>query len=137
MRNIPYGYKIVGGKAVINEAEAEGLKKICENYLSGMSFITAAADVGLEMKHGTVKKILFHKRYLGTDFYPAILTEALVESMEAERMKRVKAYGRANKKGRPRVEPRTFTQFSIPKIEVRYEDPVRQTEYAYSLIEGR
>ena len=39
MEHTPYGYRIVQGKAVIDDQEAANLRKICENYLSGMSFM--------------------------------------------------------------------------------------------------
>lgn len=35
MKHTPYGYRIIGGKAVVNEEEAEIIRKICDNYLSG------------------------------------------------------------------------------------------------------
>lgn len=33
MKHTPYGYDIVGGKAVVNEKQAAIIRKICENYL--------------------------------------------------------------------------------------------------------
>ena len=47
MEHTPYGYDIIGGRAVINEGQAANIRQICENYLSGMSFKNAAAAVGL------------------------------------------------------------------------------------------
>ena len=47
MQHTPYGYDIISGKAVVNEEQVSNIHKICENYLGGMSFISAAADVGL------------------------------------------------------------------------------------------
>lgn len=38
MKHTPYGYDIVGGAAVINEEQAANLRKLCENYLSGICF---------------------------------------------------------------------------------------------------
>ena len=58
MQHIPYGYEIIGGKAVIDEEKAWQIRKICENYLSGMSFIAAAEDVGLTMSHCGVKRMI-------------------------------------------------------------------------------
>lgn len=67
MKHTPYGYDIVGGMAVINEEQAANLRKLCENYLSSMSLIQAAKDVGLEMKHSGVKRLMQNPRYLGDD----------------------------------------------------------------------
>ena len=58
MKHTPYGYDIVGGAAVINEEQAANLRKLCENYLSGMSFVQVAKEVGLEMKHSGVKRLM-------------------------------------------------------------------------------
>ena len=55
MKHTPYGYDIVGGAAVINEEQAANLRRLCENYLSGMSFVQAAKDAGLGMKHSGVR----------------------------------------------------------------------------------
>ena len=68
MEHTPYGYKIVNGKAVIDEDKAAVLRKICDNYLSGMSYVAAAADAGITMKHCGVKRLLQNKKYLGDDF---------------------------------------------------------------------
>ncbi|MCF7630335.1 hypothetical protein L3K75_09920 [[Ruminococcus] lactaris] len=83
MKHTPYGYDIVGGAAVINENQAANLRKLCENYLSGMSFVQAAKDVGLEMKHSGVKRLMQNPRYLGDDFYPAILTAEIAQAEQA------------------------------------------------------
>lgn len=56
----------MGGAAVINEKQAANLLKLCENYLSGMSFVQAAKDVGLEMKHSGVKRLMQNPRILET-----------------------------------------------------------------------
>ena len=93
MEHTPYGYRIVQGKAVIDDQEAANLRKICENYLSGMSFMKAAADVGIAMKHSVVKHMIQNKRYLGDDFYPAILTEETARRIEEERLRREKSSG--------------------------------------------
>ena len=68
MKHTPYGYDIVGGAAVINEEQAANLRKLGENYLSGMSFVQAAKDVGLEIKHSGVKRLMQNPRSLGDEF---------------------------------------------------------------------
>lgn len=90
-----YGYEIREGRAVVNEEQAGKIIEMCENYLSGMSLINAAASIGLTMSHCGVKRMMFNKRYLGDDFYPAILSEELVNRLDAERKRREKALGRS------------------------------------------
>lgn len=135
MQHTPYGYKIESGKAVIVEEQAEKIRRVCENYLGGMSFVAAAADVGLTMNHCGVKRMIQNKRYLGDNFYPAILTKEIATKIEEERVRRAKRMGR-DKKEVKKEEIVVCTNFSIPRIPERYDDPVKQTEYAYSLIES-
>lgn len=133
MKHTPYGYDIVGGAAVINEEQAANLRKLCENYLSGMSFVQAAKDVGLEMKHSGVKRLMQNPRYLGDDFYPAILTVEIAQAVEAERLRRDALYKgtRYTKEAVTTVIP---TRFSMKRTAPKYQDPIKQAEYAYSQI---
>ena len=75
MGHTPFGYKIVGGKAVIDETSAGQIRKLYENYLSGLSLENAAKKAGINTYHGTVKNILSNRHYLGDAFYPAIIDE--------------------------------------------------------------
>lgn len=134
MQHTPYGYDIVDGKAVVNEEKAGILRRICGNYLAGMSFISAAQKEGLVMSHCGVKRMMQNRRYLGDDFYPAILTEEMMQAVETERTKREKALGRDRRTRKEQAGAAACTQFSAPKIPQKYKDPVRQAEYAYSLI---
>lgn len=136
MQHTPFGYDIIDGKAVINEENAAKLRKICENYLSGMSFISAAADVGLTMNHCGVKRMIQNKRYLGDSFYPAIITEETAHRIEEERLRREKMLGRDGRPHKKVQKAQIFEQFSIPRVPEKYKDPVRQAEYAYSLIKS-
>lgn len=134
MKHTPYGYTIVDGKAVVNEKEAKTLQKICDNYILGMSFVASARSAGLKMQHSGVKRLMLNRRYLGDDFYPAILTEEIMEKVEEERTRREKVLGRDKKKRRKTVRGVVYTKFYIPQIDVKYENPKKQAEYAYSLI---
>ena len=133
MKHTPYGYDIMGGAAVINEEQAANLRKLCENYLSGMSFVQAAKDVGLEMKHSGVKRLMQNPRYLGDDFYPAILTAEIAQAVEAERLRRDALYKgtRYTKEAVTTVVP---TRFAMKRTAPKYQDPIKQAEYAYSQI---
>lgn len=134
MKHTPYGYDIVGGAAVIiNEEQAANLRKLCENYLSGMSFVQAAKEVGLEMKHSGVKRLMQNPRYLGDDFYPAILTAEIAQAVEAERLRRDALY-KGTRYTKEAVTTVIHTRFSMKRIAPKYQDPIKQAEYAYSQI---
>lgn len=133
MKHTPYGYDIVGGIAVINEEQAAAIRQTCENYLSGMSFVQAALTAGINMKHSGVKRLMQNPRYLGDDFYPAILTVEIAQEVEAERLRRDALYKgtRYTKEAVTTVIP---TRFSMKRTAPKYQDPIKQAEYAYSQI---
>ena len=65
MGHTPYGYRIENGAAVINEAEADCVRRIFDNYISGMSLREAAKAAGHPLVHSTVKRMLTKKYYCG------------------------------------------------------------------------
>lgn len=135
MKHTPYGYDIVGGKAVINEEQAAAIRQTCENYLSGMSMTQAARAAGINMNHSGVKRLMLNPRYLGDEFYPAILTPEIAQAVEAERQRRDALY-KGKRYSREEVTVFIPTAFTMRKVSTRYKDPVKQAEYAYSLIES-
>ena len=135
MKHTPYGYDIVGGVAVVNEEQAAAIRQICENYLSGMSMTQAARAAGINMKHSGVKRLMLNPRYLGDDFYPAILTPEIAQAVEAERQRRDTLY-KGTRYTREEVTVFIPTSFTIRKFSTMYKDPAKQAEYAYSLIEA-
>ena len=97
-RNIPLGYALSGGIIIINEAEADTVREIAEQYLSGKS-LKAIAEM-LTAKHieymsgktdwnrSRIKRIVEDKRYIGDGGYLPILTEqefAAMQSIKAEK----------------------------------------------------
>ena len=133
MKHTPYGYDIMGGAAVINEEQATVIRQTCENYLSGMSMTQAARAAGINMNHSGVKRLMLNPRYLGDDFYPAILTAEIAQAVEAERQRRDALYKgtRYTKEVVTTVIP---TRFAMKHTAPKYQDPIKQAEYAYSQI---
>ena len=97
-RNIPLGYALSGGIITINETEADTVREIAEQYLSGKS-LKAIAEM-LTAKHieymsgktdwnrSRIKRIVEDKRYIGDGGYLPILTEqefAAMQSIKAEK----------------------------------------------------
>lgn len=134
MKHTPLGYKIVNGKIVINEQQAEQIRTMYAVYLLGGSYKAAAKAAGLDMMHSAVKHVLRNKKYLGNEHYPAIIDEEAFNAAEAERVRREKALGRDEKPRKPLPEAEFYVGFSVPEIPRRYLDPFEQAEYAYGLI---
>ena len=136
MGHTPFGYKIEGGKAVVDEVAAGQIRKLYENYLSGLSLETAAKEAGIKTYHGTVKKLLSNRHYLGDAFYPAIIDEDTFTKAALEGDRRSEKLGRNNRVQAPKVKkaPTRFT--FIESIAIQGVTPAQQAEYLYSLIES-
>jgi hypothetical protein len=82
-RYLPFGYCIVNGELAIIETEAEAVRRIYADYLSGQSYKSIAAkmsagavpykaDSPVWNKH-MVKRILENPRYTGEKGFPAVI----------------------------------------------------------------
>lgn len=135
MGHTPYGYRIVDGRAVIDEEKAEKLRALYGNYLDGMSLVPAAEKAGITgMQHSSIGRLLRNRHYLGDDFYPAIIDQELFDIAGEERMKRAGELGRIREYGE-QEEKKVLHRYRAGIAEKRFEDPFRQAAYAYSLIE--
>lgn len=136
MGHIPYGYRIENGKAVLEEIEAAKVNELFSGYLSGLSLTDAAKKAGIECYHATVSKMLQRTLYLGDDFYPAIIEKDTFKKVGVEKQRRAEMLGRIQK---PKDIPKgdCATKFKAKPLDQKYDNPFRQAEYAYSLIESK
>lgn len=135
MGHTPYGYRIENGMAVIDDAAALQVRKLYKNYLSGMSLVNAAKEAGLDLLHSGAKRMMRNKHYLGDSFYPAIIDKESFDAVEAELGKRSSKLGREDRyKASPVKKPPTA--FRLSDVTENYDNPIRQAEYLYSLIES-
>ena len=76
-----------------------------------------------------------NEHYLGDSFYPAIIDENTYRKAQEERKRRATALGRNNKKTQKRqIQIPTF--FHVGEVTAFYNDPIKQAEYLYNLIES-
>jgi len=135
MKHTPFGYKVVDGKAVIDEVAAGQLREMYKGFLEGKSLVVAARDVGIETYHGTVTRMLGNKKYLGTDYYPQIIDQETFDKALEEKQRRKDVLGRNNRQ-KPKEEKSLPTTFYFKPAELSYTDPFEQAKYIYSLIES-
>lgn len=135
MKHIPYGYRIENGMAVVDEVEADAVRKFFYYYISGLALMAAAEKVGLKLYHGSAGRILRNVKYLGDDYYPAIIDKTTFDKAEEIRMNRAKALGRVREPEVKQAEPFP-TKFTMAAVKIIYDDPFVQAAYAYSLIES-
>ena len=135
MKHIPYGYKIVDGKAEINEENAKQVKMLFTRFLEGDSLATASKSCSLNFTHSQVGRMLEKKEYCGDDFYPEIISTEVFEKVQEERLKRATKLGRLNRvKSILAVEP--STKFKMNPCIEKFADPFEQAEYIYNQIEN-
>ena len=135
MGHTPYGYRIENGKAVVNEEQAAQIRTLYEGYLGGLALMEAAKAAGLKLYHGSAKRMMQNRHYLGDAYYPAIIKQDIFDAALAEQQKRAKSLGRVFEPKEAETAPPAM-QFTIGRVTQKYEDPFRQAEYAYSLIES-
>ena len=134
MSHTPYGYVIRDGSAYIDEEQAEKVKKLFAGYISGLALQPAAEKAGFYLYHGSVGRMLRNKRYLGDGYYPPIIDIETFNKAEEIRISRATSLGRIKKLDAP-PKPKGAMSFTMPKVPIKYSDPFRQAEYAYSMIE--
>lgn len=124
---IPLGYKVVDGKVVVDEAGADQVRELFESYLAGVSLRTLGEKI--QRSHTSITRILSNRQYLGDEIFPAIIDEDLFQRVADER-------ARLQREGHKKVESSEpdRLRFSAPKPKQIFEDPFKQAEYAYSLI---
>lgn len=135
MSHTPFGYRIENGKAVIDKEAAEQIKVLFQSYLNGDSLATAAKKAGIKGFHSGIGRILRNTRYLGDEFYPAIIDKDTFNTAEAERIIRSERLGRIYE---PKEEKEVVypVAFHMNEETQRFDDPFEQAEYTYSLIES-
>lgn len=134
MGHTPFGYRIENGKAIVNEEQAAQIQKMYEGYLSGLALMEAAKAAELKLYHGSAKRMMQNRHYLGDDYYPAIIDRDTFDAALTEQQKRAKALGRVFEPKEAETLPPVM-RFTIGRVMQKYEDPFKQAEYAYGLIE--
>jgi len=134
MKNIPYGYKIVNGEALVDEIKANQIKELFTKYLEGYSLASAAKLANLSFNTSQIGHMLKKVIYLGDEFFPNIISREIFEQAQEERRKRATRLGRNNKaKASPKITLRTNFKMATPTK--KYSNSLEQAQYLYSLIE--
>lgn len=107
-----------------------------EAIISHSDFDAANALVNQRTaEKGIDKRLMETAHYLGDSFYPAIIDEDTYQKAQEERKRRATALGRNNKQTQMR-KIQIPTHFHMGEIAALYDNPVKQAEYLYSLIES-
>lgn len=135
MAHIPYGYKIIEGKAVVYEEQAEKIRNLYKGYISGLTLKVAAENAGLKLSHSSVGMMLRKKYYIGDDFYPTIIDKETFDKAEEMRSTRARSLG-GTQDSKKREKLKLTVHFTMPRVKIKYIDPFEQAKYAFGLIES-
>lgn len=135
MAHIPYGYKIVNGKAEIAENQAKTVRKLFDGYIAGLGLKHAAENADLKIYHGSAGRMLRNTHYLGDEYYPAIIDREQFDKAEEIRISRASSLGRVREL-QASPKPVADTRFTLPTVERKFADPFEQAEYTYSLVKS-
>lgn len=115
-RHMPLGYRMAGGKIVIDSEQAGIIKGIFQEYSEGASLYQLARKLTEQgalnanhkpvWNHGTVGKILENRKYLGDEFYPALVEPGLFYKVQERRKEKSKELGRI-------MQPNSFGKRSM------------------------
>lgn len=82
-RYLPFGYRIINGVLAIDKTEAEAVRRIYADYLSGLSYQSIAAKMSAGAVHykadspawnkHMIKRILENPRYTGEKGFPVVV----------------------------------------------------------------
>lgn len=130
-----FGYTIKNGKAYIDKEKAAKVQKLFDGYISGLALRAAALEAGIDTFHGSAGRMLQNKKYMGTDFYPTIISEETFVKAQSERENHAVKLGRVREveEDLPIISP---VKFRWKSNEIMFDNPFKQAEYAYSMIES-
>lgn len=135
MRTTLFGYRIQNGKAFIDKEKAAKVQKLFDGYIGGLALREAAHEAGIDAYHGSAGRMLQNKKYVGTDYYPPIVDDEVFQKAQEERKNRAVKLGRIRvaSENLPILSP---VKFSLKSNEIMFDDPFKQAEFAYSMIES-
>lgn len=131
---LPYGYKMENGTAVTEQTEAQKVKELFKFYLDGNSLQTAGKLAEITACHAQIGNMLKNPKYMGDGYYPQIIDKETFTDVQKLRAQKADTWKTRIRKKEviPIVFPTSFTMGIPDKLS---DDPFRQAEYMFSLIE--
>lgn len=99
MAYIPYGYRIVNGRAVIDEEMQKQVITLYECFAAGTTYKQSQETSGVKRTPKACRYLLQDATYLGDDFYPPLLERELFNLARAERIRRGPGRGGRKRRG--------------------------------------
>lgn len=135
MSRLIFGYRISNGEVVLNKVEADKIQKFFQAYVSGISINKAAKQAGIKKCHGSLGHMLSNNTYLGTQHYPPIIDKETFDMAQQKRLNRAELLNRVNKE-KNEFKILVPTKFHFKAYDIKFQDPLTQAEFIYSMIES-
>lgn len=97
----PYGYRIHNARAVVHRVEQQKLTQLFTAFIAGAPLKACAKEAQIPRVPATCKRMLANATYLGTDFYPPLVSSDLFRRAQEELKRR--AESRAPRKAKRRI----------------------------------
>ena len=111
MAYIPYGYKVEDGRAVIDPEEKERLMRFFTLFLEHHPLCECVRESGVERSDQGAKQLFSKRQYLGTDFYPPMITHDLFNRLQHELRRREALHAPYETHARI-ISPPVYTSFT-------------------------
>jgi len=134
MRSIPYGYRMVNGKMILHEQEAEAVKQAFRLYLDGDSLVGISKETGIGRVQAGMTRLLTDSKYLGTEDFPQIIDKELFDKVQDAYSKR---RGERKRSSRVRIRKPVPMEFELSDSIATFEDPFKEAAFLYSQIQER
>lgn len=108
-----------------------GQRQVIKAFIKGLR--GQNDKVGIEKTQSVVGRLIKNDIYLGTEFYPRIIDDETFYKANEIRSNNAKNQNRIRELTPGSPTPTDFN-FKIGNVEIKYEDPYQQAEYAYGLI---
>ena len=69
------------------------VRKFFNQHIFGLALMAAAKKAGLNFYHNNIGRVLQNEKYLGDDYYPAIIDRETFDKAEKVQMSRAKVLG--------------------------------------------
>ena len=127
-RSIPFGYCMVNGKYAVNQTEAEAVRQIFEQYISGKSLKTIAAEMQIPYNSektvwnkNMVCRVIENTKYIGDGGFPIIISDE-----DFNRAAEIKAERNTYRKPAPRAILQLLKATEIPAMEYVATDEIER-----------
>ncbi len=133
MAHIPFGYRIERGVARVHPREKQQLEALYTAFIHGGTYAESLERSGIERSLSSARRLLENETYRGTDFYPRLLEDSLIDAAKAEIAKREVPH-RSGWKSRERIFVKTEFALPLPPAPIPEENMLEYISRLYASL---